>query len=238
MIVRPLRSPAAPALALVGLAFQSSAHAGMVTYTAATDGSAMAGQAYANFDNRTLGSTGQTTGTGLTVAFTGGGAFVQGSVAGQYAAPTLSGGNDTHFATTANPTYTGADVTTYVSTGIGSTTLTFAAGSSSYLGILWGSIDAYNSLTFNFVDGTKQTIGGSSLLTMLGAAAGGTTAYVNFAGSAFSSVVATSSQSSFEFDNVAFSPAAVPEPSSLALCGIAGLAGLGFSRFRRRRAIS
>ena len=55
-------------------------------------------------------------------------------------------------------------------------TLTFAAGPSSYLGILWGSIDSYNTLTFNFTDGTSQAIGGSSILIMLGVGAGGTTA--------------------------------------------------------------
>ena len=232
MNARILRLLAAPALAVSGLALvQPSAEAGMVTFTAATGGSALAGASYSNFDGRTLGSTNQTTASGLSVAFTGGGAFVQGSVTNQYAAPIISGANNLFFEQNSTP---GPDTTTYVSTGVGSTTLTFATGSSSYLGLLWGSVDAYNSLTFNFLDGTTQVVGGSAILSAIGANAGGTTAYVNFTGSAFSSVVASSTANSFEFDNVA-TTAAVPEPSSLALCGIAGAAGLGMARARRRR---
>ena len=88
------------------------------------------------------------------------------------------------------------------------------------------------------MDGTSQTISGSSLLGVLGVGAGATTAYANFSGSAFSSVVASSTSNSFEFDNVAFSPAAVPEPSSMALWGIAGVVSLGVARARRRSLVA
>lgn len=37
---------------------------------------------------------------------------------------------------------------------------------------------------------------------------------------------------------ILITPTAVPEPSSLALCSIAGAAGLGYRRFRRRRAVA
>ena len=136
MINRFLRLLAAPAVAVAVLGFpQSSARAGLVTYTASVGGSALAGQSYANFDNRTLGSTNQTTASGLAVAFSStNGAFVQGNVANQYSAPIISGGNNTFFETTPSP---GPDATTYISTGAGSVTLTFANGPSSYLASCW-----------------------------------------------------------------------------------------------------
>ena len=238
MVTRFLRLFVAPGLVFAGLALpQPSARAGMVTFTASTGGSALAGQSYANFDNRPLGSISQPTGANLVVSSNStNAAFVQGSVPSQYAAPIVSGLNNMFFEPT-NPATSTPDTTTYVSTGVGAVTLAFASGSSSYLGILWGSIDTYNSLRFNFTDGTSQTIGGSSILSMLGVGGGGTTAYVNFTGSAFSSVVASSTSNSFEFDNVAYSTAAVPEPSSMALCGIAGFAAMGLVQVRRRRVV-
>ncbi len=230
MVNRFLHLIAVSSFVVVAFASHQSARAGMVSFTASTGGSALAGETYSNFDNRTLGSTNQTTNTGLAVAFTGGGAFVQGSMAGQYVAPIISGGNNLFFESS---TATGPDTTTYVSTGIGSTTLTFATTPTNYLGILWGSIDSYNSLTFNFADGTSQTVTGAMIIASLSSNATAT-AYVNFIGSAFTSVVASSTATSFEFDNVAYGTA-VPEPSSLVLCGIAA-AGLGAVRLRRRRA--
>lgn len=62
---------------------------------------------------------------------------------------------------------------------------------------------------------------------------GNGTLYVNIDSKlAFDRAVFTST--SFEFDNLAFNPTAVPEPASLALFG-AGLLGLGFTRRVGRR---
>ena len=59
------------------------------------------------------------------------------------------------------------------------------------------------------------------------------TLYVNINSALpFNRLVATSSQYAFEFDNLAFSRS-VPEPGTLALLGL-GLAGLGFTRSRRK----
>ena len=50
----------------------------------------------------------------------------------------------------------------------------------------------------------------------------------------FDKVVATSSSYAFEFDNVAFGTASVPEPSSFVLAIIGGLGALGYKVVRRR----
>ena len=221
-------------LALAGLAFnQSSAHAAF-TITAVAGGSAESGATYSTFDGRALGGAPSTGTNGLSLTFAGTGGIVNGSATGQYAAPVLSGSNNLFFEPT---TPAGADTTNYVSTGTGSTTLTFASGPQVYLGLLWGSVDAYNTLTFLGANGgTVASFTGSQILALAGTNPTGTL-YVNFNTTiAFTSVVATSTQNSFEFDNVA--NAAVPEPSSMALCGVAGMIGAIVTRKRARRVIA
>ena len=68
---------------------------------------------------------------------------MQGSQSGLYAAPYLSNGNGTLFGDPNN----GPDTTTYLTTGVGSVTLTLP-GQEKYAGLLWGSVDAYNTLSF------------------------------------------------------------------------------------------
>ena len=203
------------------------------TIQSTVGGSASAGASYSNFDSLPLGSAGGTS-NGVGVAFSGtAAATVEGSVTGQHAAPALSGLNNQFF----GPLYSGPDATHYLSTGTGSVTLTFADGPMHYLGLLWGSIDNYNSLTF--FDGSTElgTITGSEVLSPANGNTGAVgTAYVNINSTvAFTSVVASSTSNAFELDNVAYAPSAVPEPSSLALCGIAGVAGLVVARVRRKR---
>ena len=96
---------------------------------------------YANFDTLPLGSMGGTSG-GITVSFGGDGQAVQGSLSGVYAAPYLSNGIGTLFGDPTN----GPDTTTFLTTGIGSVTLNLP-GEEKYVGLLWGSVDAYNTLT-------------------------------------------------------------------------------------------
>ena len=240
MVIRSLRLLAAPALVLAGLALQQPAADAAFNISATSGGSAFGNATYSNFDNRTLGNTTQITNNGaLQVSFTGSGAFVQNSSQNQYQAPIISGFNNNFFETTTPPATPIADTTTYISSGVGSATLTFLSGPQMYLGLLWGSVDTYNSLTFNLVGGGTQTFTGADIMTAAGSTNTTGTLYVNITSTvAFTSVVASSTRTSFELDNVAYSTSVVPEPSSMALCGIAGVIGMAVARKRAKRVIA
>jgi hypothetical protein len=106
------------------------------------------------------------------------------------------------------------------------------AGGASYYGFLWGSPDAYN--TVSFYDGATLLAsydgsiayppanGDQSIGRFLNARAG--------AGESITSIVFTSTSNAFETDNHAI--VAVPEPETYALM-LAGLAGIGFMVRRR-----
>jgi hypothetical protein len=193
-------------------------------------GGAPTGVSYVNFDNLTLGAVPGTSG-GIDVSYTGTGQAVQGSSPGVYAAPFISNSNGTLFG---DLTVAGPDATTYLTTGTGSVSLTFP-GPEKYLGLLWGSVDSFNSLAF--FDAANNPIGTITGLDVTASANGNQgqfgTFYVNINSTvAFSSVVASSTSNAFEFDNVAYNPAAVPEPTSLALFGT-GVVGLALARRRR-----
>ena len=139
---------------------------------------------------------------------------MQGSQSGLYAAPYLSNGNGTVFGDPNN----GPDATTYLSTGVGSVTLALP-GEEKYVGLLWGSVDSYNTLSLyngltlvGTVTGTDVTASANGDQGELG------TFYVNINSTdSFDRLVATSSSYAFEFDNVAYNTSAVPEPSSFVL---------------------
>jgi hypothetical protein len=229
MAYRILRRCAAFGALIVSLAGTNpDARAGGLTVSASVGG-APTGVSYANFDNLPLGNTGGVSG-GISVSFTGDGQAVQGSQSDVYAAPYLSNGNGTLFGDPNN----GPDATTYLTTGVGSVILTMP-GQEMYLGLLWGSVDTYNTLSFY----EGSTLIGSVTGTQVTASADGDqgqngTFYVNINSTeSFNQVVATSSSYAFEFDNVAYNPSSVPEPSSFAL-GIAGFMGLLPCYLRRR----
>lgn len=212
------------ALATCGaLILASSAGAQAALIVNSSVGGAPTGVTYVDFNLLPLGSAGGVSG-GLTVSYTGSGQTVQGAASGLYAAPFLSNNNGALFGTAGN----GADPTRYLSTGIGTVTL-LLPGDMQYFGLLWGSVDNYNSL--EFWDGAVMV--GSLTGTDVWAGANGDqgangTFYVNINSSlAFDRVVAKSTQYAFEFDNVAYNPTStVPEPGTLALFGtlVAGLA--------------
>jgi hypothetical protein len=215
--------------ALVGAA--SSASASLVIDSSV--GGAPTGVAYANFDNLALGNAGGTSG-GIGVSFTSGdGRAVQGAASGLYAAPFLSGGNGGAFGNPGN----GADTTTYLSTGIGSITLSLP-GLAKYVGLLWGSVDAYNTLElFNGATLVGTVTGSEVTASANGDQGAAGTFYVNINSDlAFNTVELLSSQYAFEVDNVAYNSAAVPEPGTLALFG-AGLAGFGLLQWRKREQV-
>jgi hypothetical protein len=131
----------------------------------------------------------------------------------------------------------------YLSTGIGSITITFTTPQTS-LALLWGSIDIGNSLTFN--DASSMLVTGTQIEALAAGFVGngfqgpGGSAYVVVNTSTpFTRVVAASSVVSLEIAGVAggtvpFVP--TPEPGTTMLLG-AGLVGIGyFGRRLRRRA--
>ncbi len=171
-----------------------------------------------NFNNLSLGNSGGVANGpngSLTVSFTGDAQTVVNSVGGRYAAPWLSGGNGNGFGAGGGNQANGADTTKYLSTGIGSVTLTFGS-LQRYLGLLWGSVDGYNKLEFfNGNVSVGSITGGHVTASPNGNQGVNGTLYVDINSTfGFDKVVASSSSYAFEFDNVAFNSTPVPEPST------------------------
>lgn len=88
--------------------------------------------------------------SGIEVSFAQDGQAVHGVLTGNYAAPYLSGDNGSDFGGQSD----GADTTTYLTSGAtgsyaaAKVTPTFAEPMR-YMGLLWGSVDPYNTLTFS-----------------------------------------------------------------------------------------
>jgi PEP-CTERM motif len=103
-------------------------------------------------------------------------------------------------------------------------------GTANYLGLWWGSIDAYNTITFYNGNAIVLSFTGADVIT-LGASYGdqitaGSNHYVNFRDLPdFNTVTFSSSQFAFEADNIAIGVVGVPEPATMLLLGL-GLLGL------------
>ena len=233
---RIVRSFATASLLVVGLAVASPVAQATLMIDSMVGGSP-SGVSYANFDNLPLGAAGGTSG-GIGVSFVTNGQTVTGAVSGLYAAPYLSNGNGGPFGDPND----GADTTKYLTTGTGQVILTFGA-SEKYIGLLWGSVDAYNSLLLYNGNSLVATITGSDVTNSANGDQGASgTFYVNINSTvAFNKVIATSTANSFEFDNVAYNPntvvVGVPEPSTGIAAAMSALPlGLVWLRKRRMRA--
>jgi hypothetical protein len=199
------------ALLLFGLATLSPANA---LTTISVGGGPLSGSQVEDFEGLPLGPASGAV-VGGTIA---GGDIVQPpSVGGVYAVPVGSTG---HFLNVLGGSYS---------------TITFDKALSS-LGLLWGSVDAYNTIEFFGTSGLIAVFTGTDVLNPANGDQGPSgTSYVNFffSNHDVTSVKFSSSSNSFELDNVSIHP--VPLPAALPLL-VAGLVGLGFVGRRSNKA--
>jgi hypothetical protein len=146
------------------------------------------------------------------VTFTAASGIYSGTTGGVAAAPYTASGPDTANYLAAEPK--------------GAVTVAFNS-QQQYFGLLWGSVDTYNSLDF-YKNGTLvESLTGSDISANANGnqtALGSYIVNVDFNGSAsFNSVVATTSSPAFEFDTVAYAATPVPiTPAAIAAAGNLG----------------
>ena len=168
------------------------------------------------------------------------GGVVHGSLGGRYAAPVTD---------VMGTKYAG----NYLATGLGSITIQFGS-LETVLGLLWGSVDDFNTISFATLDG-PVSFTGALMPASAGSQGFGGSFYTTITSSVpFSSVALSSTDYSFEAASVVYGTAlpesgnmstgstqggalvygtALPEPGGLAVLGV-GILGLGLALGRRR----
>ena len=166
-----------------------------------------------------------------------GASYVTGSAANLYQAPNF--GTALQPQTFGQGSYTGPIRSQYISV-FGSTTATLNFNApESYFGILWGSVDSYNSLSFYNGSTLIGSITGSEIVAIAGGTINGNgnsglDEYVNVtSGTAFNKIVVGSLVNSFEFADIAYAPAA-PAPPINACIAFAAVLVLQALRNRRK----
>ncbi|MCC2683030.1 MAG: hypothetical protein K0S36_2594 [Nitrosospira multiformis] len=209
--------------------------------SASIGGNPVGAVVYENFND--LSSSGGMSSKGINVTFSGidSGTAALPDVSGKYAAPYVLKATDQLF--NDSPQEDGVDLSQYLVTGIGSVTLDLNVHHQ-YFGLLWGSVDSYNTLSFYDGNTLLFSFTGHDVTSLPNGNQGvDGTYYVNITSDvSFDRVIASSSQYSFEFDNVALAidPLIlssqeifeIPEPGTLTLLGLGLLAGYFARRSR------
>lgn len=181
--------------------------------------------------NRTVTSQSVATGT-TTLSFSGTSGIYSGSVPGLTAAPWTPTGKQTSNYLAAQPT--------------GNVTISYST-SQKYFGLLWGSVDSWNTL--KFYDGNKLVgqVGGGNVVGNANGDRGANGSFyvnMNFLGtSSFNRVVVSTGHPAFEFNLVSASkqqqdirtaPLGLPGATQAGMLMLAAGAGLRRTRARRR----
>jgi hypothetical protein len=213
-----------------------TAQAGPIVISSANVGGAPTGAFYDNL-NWVNNVTGPQTSpqTGLVVTLYPDAQAVTGTLSGLYAAPYISNSNGVPFG---DNTTSGPDLTPYLSTGSTNAlsgamiTIKFPV-EQTYMGMLWGSVDNYNTLQFYLGGALQATFTGANITpTATGDQGANGTFYVNFTGGPFDELRAISSEKAFEFDNIALQ--SVPDGGTTLMLLGGALVGLGALRRKFR----
>ncbi len=201
-----------------------------------------------NFDDLASGASGLFTSMGpngdISLHILPGAQVAQGSASGVYAAPYLSSDNGDGFGAGGSDQANGIDLTPYLSTGRtegttrGIITLSFASAQK-YLGLLWGSVDTYNHISF-YMDAQQVGVVSGNDAAFAGGNGGDQglngTRYVNINSDLpFNTVIFTSDNYAFEFDNIAYSQANVGVPDAGSTTAMLVVAVVGLGVWARRR---
>ena len=177
------------------------------------------------FNNATLAALDTMTGRDQSWTWAGSASTKNGSTKNLNAAPDgLSQPDQTNYLSAPNPLSSGK-----VTANLG--------GKYNYLGLWWGSIDSYNTISFFNGSTLVDSFTGSQIVDPNARNSNGTklSLYVNFLNLGnFDSFSLTSTNNAFEVDNIAIGTAPVPEPATMILFGT-GIAGIVAFRGRRKK---